>query len=133
MTTTLNWVGGSGNWDTAGDWNPLGPPTASSIATINGTAAEAIVVESPNTVMTVILDNPNAAIGIGGAAGAKLTVTNTLAIEKGLLALADSGRSTRRTFASPRRRAVDAVQRCALVPWQRHDRCDRREQRNDQG
>ena len=56
--SAYNWVGGSGNWDTGNDWNPLGPPTASSIATITGTTTETIVIESPNTVTTVILDDP---------------------------------------------------------------------------
>ena len=44
--TTFTWTGGSGNWDTAGDWDPLGPPTASSIATINGTTTETITVNN---------------------------------------------------------------------------------------
>ena len=44
--TTFTWTGGSGNWDTAGNWNPLGPPTASSIATINGTTTKSITVNN---------------------------------------------------------------------------------------
>ena len=75
--TTFTWTGGSGNWDTAGDWNPLGPPTASSIATINGTTTEFITV--------------NNAPAIGGAAGANLTVAKNLAIEEGSLGIGGLG------------------------------------------
>jgi hypothetical protein len=89
--TTFTWTGGSGNWDTASDWNPLGPPTASSLASIGRTTTESIVVESPNIVTTVILDDPNAAVAIGGATGAKLTVANTLAIEEGTLGIGGLG------------------------------------------
>jgi hypothetical protein len=86
--TPFAWNGGSGNWDTASAWNPLGPPAASSSASIGGTTTETIVVESPNdTAATVILDNPNASLDIGGAAGAQLTVANTLAIEQGTLGI----------------------------------------------
>ena len=63
-TTTFTWTGGSGNWDTASDWTPLGPPTASSPASIGGTTTETIVVESPNAVASsLILDDPNALSG----------------------------------------------------------------------
>jgi hypothetical protein len=89
--TTFTWVGGSGNWDTASDWNPLGPPTASDIAAINGTTTEAITVNNAQTVATVILDNPNASIGIGGAAGASLTATGTIAIEEGTVGVGALG------------------------------------------
>lgn len=89
--TTSNWIGGSGNWDTASDWNPLGPPTASSTATILGTTTETVVVESPEAAQTVILDDPNAIIGIGGATGAALTVGMTLAIEEGTLGVGEIG------------------------------------------
>ena len=93
--TTFIWTGGSGtnpaNWDTASNWNPLRLPTASSLASIGGTTTETIVVESPNTVTSVILDNPNAALDIGGVAGAKLTVSNTLAIEEGSLGIGALG------------------------------------------
>ena len=89
--TTFNWIGGSGNWDTASDWNPLGPPMASDMASIGGTTTETITVNNPEAVTSVILDNPNAAIGIGGAAGAKLTVANTLAIEEGTLGIGGLG------------------------------------------
>ena len=89
--TTFTWIGGSGNWDTAGDWNPLGPPTASSIATISGTTTESITVNNPEAVTTVILDDPNASIGIGGAAGANLTVAKNLAIEEGSLGIGGLG------------------------------------------
>jgi hypothetical protein len=92
MTTeTFTWVGGSGNWDTASDWNPLGPPTASGIAAIYGTTTEVITVDNAQTVTTVILDNPNASLDIGGATGANLTVANTLAIEEGSLGIGGVG------------------------------------------
>ena len=89
--TTFTWTGGSGTWDTASDWNPLGPPTASDVASIGGTATEAITVNNAQAVATVILDDPNAAIGIGGAAGAKLAVTNTVAIEYGSVGVGGLG------------------------------------------
>jgi hypothetical protein len=90
---TFTWIGGSGNWDTASAWSPAGgPPTASSPASIAGTTTETIVVESPNdAAATVILDNPNASLLIGGAAGAQLTVANTLAIEQGTLGIGPVG------------------------------------------
>ena len=59
---TFKWIGGiggSGNWDTASDWNPLGVPTASDVASIGGTATETIAVNNPEAVTTVILDDPN--------------------------------------------------------------------------
>ena len=89
--TTYNWIGGPGNWDTASAWNPLGPPTAADTAIIGGTKAEAIVIESQNAVTTVILNDPNASIGIGGAPGAELTVTSTLAIEEGTFGIGGLG------------------------------------------
>jgi hypothetical protein len=89
--TTFTWVGGSENWDTPSGWNPLGPPAASDLATIGGTTTETIVVENAQAVTTVILDNPNATIGIGGATGAKLTVANTLAIEEGTVVIGGVG------------------------------------------
>jgi hypothetical protein len=92
MTTeTFTWVGGSGNWDTASDWNPLGPPTASSIASIGGTTAETITVENAQAVTAVILDNPKGALDIGGATGATLTVADTVAIEEGSLGIGGLG------------------------------------------
>ncbi len=89
--TTFTWAGGSGNWDTAGDWSPLGPPTASSIATIHGTTTETIVVNNAQAVTSVILDNPNAEVAIGGAIGANLTATKTVAIEQGSLGIGGLG------------------------------------------
>ena len=84
--TAFTWIGptgtgGSGNWDTASDWNPLGPPMASDMASIGGTTTETIVVDNAQAVTSVILDNTNAEVAIGGATGAKLTVAHTLAIE----------------------------------------------------
>ena len=89
--TTFTWIGGSGNWDMASDWNPLGPPMASDVASIGGTTTETITVNNPEAVTTVILDDPNASIAIGGAAGAKLTVTKTLAIEEGTFGIGGLG------------------------------------------
>ena len=90
--TTFTWTGGSENWDTAGDWSPSGPPMASDVASIGGTATtETIMVSNAQAVATVILDNPNAAVAIGGAAGANLTVANTLAIEYGSVGLGGLG------------------------------------------
>ncbi len=83
--TTSNWIGGSGNWDTASDWNPLGPPTASSTASFGGTGSEIVDVEAPFAAASLILDDPNALIGIGAVVGAKLTVAGTIAIENGIL------------------------------------------------
>ena len=89
---TFTWnTGVSGNWDTANDWNPLGPPGASDTASIVGTATETITVSNAQAVATVILDDPTASIGIGGAAGAKLTVANTLAIEYGTVGVGGLG------------------------------------------
>jgi hypothetical protein len=89
--STFTWIGGSGNWDTPSDWNPLGPPTASDVASIGGTTTETIVVNNAQAVTTVILDNPNAEVAIGGAAGAKLTVAKTLAIEFGSVGVGGVG------------------------------------------
>ena len=89
--TTFTWTGGSGNWDTASAWNPLGPPTASSTATINGTTTETINVGNPQAVTSVILDNPNAEVTIGGATGANLTATKTVAIKEGTLGIGGLG------------------------------------------
>ena len=61
------------------------------MASIGGTTTETITVNNPEAVTTVILDDPNASIGIGGAAGAKLTVTNTLAIEYGTVGIGGLG------------------------------------------
>ena len=91
MSTWIG-TGGSENWDTPGDWNPLGVPTPSDIATINnGTTTETIVVESQNTVTTVILNNQNAEVAIGGETGANLTATKTVAIEQGTLGIGGLG------------------------------------------
>ena len=49
------------------------------------------MVNNPQAVTSVILDDPNAAIGIGGAAGAKLTVAKTLAIEEGTVGIGGLG------------------------------------------
>jgi hypothetical protein len=89
--TTFIWTGGSQNWDTASAWTPPGPPRASSLAAILGSTTETIVVESANTLTSVILDNPNASLLIGGVAGAQLTVTNTLSIEEGTLGIGAIG------------------------------------------
>jgi hypothetical protein len=92
MTTeTFTWIGGSGNWATASDWNPLGPPTASSLASIGGTTAETVLVNDPEAVTAVVLNNPNGSLGIGGATGARLTVANTVAIEEGTLLIGGRG------------------------------------------
>ncbi len=64
---------------------------ASSLATIGGTTTETILVDNPEAVASLILDNPNGAIDIGAATGAKLTVANTLAIEEGSLGLGALG------------------------------------------
>jgi hypothetical protein len=92
--TTYTWIGtgGSENWDTASDWSPSGgPPIASSIALIKGTTTETIVVENPQAVTTVVLDNPNAEVAIGGATGAELTASKTVAIEEGTLGIGGLG------------------------------------------
>jgi hypothetical protein len=89
--TTFIWTGGTGNWATASDWNPLGPPAASSPAAINGSTTETITVNNAQAVTSVILDNPNASLDIGGAAGAQLSVANTLAIEQGTLGIGGLG------------------------------------------
>ena len=94
--TTFIWTGptgtgGSGDWDTPGDWNPLRLPTASSLAFIGGTTTETITVSNPEAVASLILDNPTASLDIGGAAGAKLTVSDTLAIEEGTLGVGALG------------------------------------------
>ena len=47
--TTFTWTGGSGNWDTASDWNPLGPPTASSLAASAGPRLRLSRSTSPNS------------------------------------------------------------------------------------
>jgi hypothetical protein len=92
-TQTFTWIGGSGNWDLASNWSPSGgPPTASSIASIGGTTAETITVENAQTVATVILDNKNASLDIGGATGATLTATKTVAIEEGSLGVGGVGK-----------------------------------------
>jgi hypothetical protein len=53
---------------------------------IGGAASDVIPIEVPNAAaMTVIIDDPNAVVGIGAVAGAKLTVGKTLAIEEGFL------------------------------------------------
>ena len=92
--TTYTWIGsgGSENWDTASDWSPSGgPPIASSIALIKGTTTETIVVENPQAVTTVVLDNPNAEVAIGGATGAELNASKTVAIEEGTLGIGGLG------------------------------------------
>jgi hypothetical protein len=92
MTTeTFRWIGPSGNWDNANFWNPLGPPTASGLARIGGTKTKTITVDNAQTVTTVILDNPNASLDIGGAPGANLTATATVAIEEGTLGVGGLG------------------------------------------
>ena len=83
--------GGSGNWDTASDWNPLGPPTASSSPYRRDHDGDYHGQQTRIAVTTVILDDPNASVAIGGAAGAKLTVTKTLAIEEGTLGIGGLG------------------------------------------
>jgi hypothetical protein len=90
-TATFTWVGGSGNWDTASDWNPLGPPTASSLASIGGTTTEAITVNNAQAVTAVVLDNPKGAVDIGGATGATLTVAKTFSLEEGSLGIGGLG------------------------------------------
>ena len=90
--TTFNWIGGSENWDTPGGWSPSGPPMASDVASIGDTATtETIVVSNAQAVTTVMLDNPNAEVAIGGATGANLTVAHTLAIEYGSVGLGGLG------------------------------------------
>ena len=60
------------------------------------------MVESPNAVASsLILDDPNASIGIGGVAGANLTVAHTLAIEEGSLGV--GGARNARRCAHPHR------------------------------
>ena len=53
---------------------------------IGGAASDVIPIKVPNVAaMMVIIDDPNAVVGIGAVAGAKLTVGKTLAIEEGFL------------------------------------------------
>ena len=49
------------------------------------------MVENPQAVTTVVLDNPNAEVAIGGATGAELNASKTVAIEEGTLGIGGLG------------------------------------------
>jgi hypothetical protein len=72
----LVWVGGTGNWNAAGNWSPAQIPTA---------ADNAIITSSGTYTVTVPANSPATAgsLTLGGATG-----TQTLAIDKATLTLA---------------------------------------------
>jgi hypothetical protein len=75
----------SGDWSDANNWSPSGgPPTASDIATISGTATTEIDVSTADTASSLTLSNANATLNDDGAS-ASLTIGGTLTMSNGTI------------------------------------------------
>ncbi len=87
--TSYTWKGVSGDWNDASDWTPSGgPPTASDSATINGSATDAVTVDTADVADSLTLSDANATLNDDGAS-ASLTIGGTLTMSNGTLNLSD--------------------------------------------
>jgi hypothetical protein len=87
--TSYTWKGVSGDWNDPNNWTPAGgPPTASDSATINGSAASTVTVDTADAANSLTLSDPNATLNIDGAS-ASLTV-DSLTLSAGTLNVSSS-------------------------------------------
>lgn len=71
----LVWVGGTGNWNSAGNWNPIQIPTAADNAIITNSGTYTVTIPAGTTAAA-------GSIAVGGAGG-----TQTLAIDRATLTI----------------------------------------------
>ena len=73
--TTINWNGGDGDWNTAGNWTPPTVPGASDNAVIDAPGAYTVTITAPVSAGSIAIDNYGATLAISGA-GVTASVTN---------------------------------------------------------
>ena len=74
--TDLVWIGGTGNWNLAGNWNPAQVPTAADNVWITNSGTYTVTVPAGSTTTAN-------SVNLGGASG-----TQTLALDRGTLTIA---------------------------------------------
>ena len=88
--SSFTWKGVSGDWNLASDWTPAGgPPKSTNSATIDGTAATTITVDTADVAKSLTLSDANATLNDDG--GASLTIGGTLTMSNGTLDLSPYG------------------------------------------
>jgi fibronectin-binding autotransporter adhesin len=88
--TSYTWNGVSGDWNLGSNWKPAGgPPTASDSATINGTAADTITVDSADVADSLTLSDANATLNDAGSS-ASLTIGGAFTMSAGTLNISRS-------------------------------------------
>ncbi|MCB8875991.1 Hint domain-containing protein [Acidisoma silvae] len=79
---TIDWNGGSGDWNDSSDWTPGQVPTAGDDATVAGTIASAITISSADSIViaNLTIDNPLASLEVDGYLSA-----DTIALQSGTI------------------------------------------------
>ncbi|MCB8879442.1 hypothetical protein ACELLULO517_04300, partial [Acidisoma cellulosilytica] len=91
---TIDWNGGSGDWNDPSDWTPEQVPTTGDTATITGTIASDVLINGNETVSVagVTIDNPLASLEVDGYLSA-----DTIALQAGTIT--DDGTIANATIA----------------------------------
>ena len=83
--TAYTWIGGTGDWDVAGNWSPsspAGPPRATDTATISATgAAYTVTTDTADVAKSLIEGSASATVEDAGS----LTLGRTFTLSAGLL------------------------------------------------
>ena len=91
--TAYTWIGGSGNWDLAGNWrpgSPAGPPKATDTATISETGpGYTVEIGSPDVAASLTESSASAIVNDIG--GGSLTLTGTFTLSAGTFNLGSNG------------------------------------------
>jgi hypothetical protein len=86
--TAYTWIGGTGNWKTASNWRPAGPPTATDTATISETgAAYTVTINSADVAQSLTENSSSATVDDTGT----LTLGGTFTLSAGTFILGQGG------------------------------------------
>jgi hypothetical protein len=89
--TAYTWIGGTGDWDVAGNWSPsspAGPPGATDIATISATGpAYTVTIDTADAAKSLTEDSSSATVDDAGS----LTLSRTFTLSAGTFVLGDGG------------------------------------------
>jgi hypothetical protein len=86
--TAYTWIGGTGNWKTASNWSPAGPPTATDTAAISETgAAYTVTINSADVAQSLTESSSSATVDDVGS----LTLSSTFTLSAGTFILGSGG------------------------------------------
>src|SRR5580658_10888259 len=86
--TAYTWIGGTGDWNVAGDWDPAGPPTATDSATISEAGpAYTVTIDSADVAQSLTENSASATVDDIGS----LTLGGTFTLSAGTFILGQGG------------------------------------------